>query len=333
MAPRKVTIKDIAKEAGVSISTVSNALNDVDVLQPKTKEHILEVARRLHYVPNLNGRHLKSQATKVIGLFLSAIKGPYYSVLANSIYECCFKNGYSLNIFVSNRSDKIMENILGGQMDGAIILNEHIKEYEESIIQENEIPLVFIDRDLHAPHISSVIFDSFHGGELAAKYLLELGNSSFAYMSGVPNNFDNLERKRGFETALRKAGYPLSEEYVLEGLFERESSFHAIKDFLESGKKLPEAIFAGNDESAIGTIQALIEEGIRVPEDVNVLGCDDIETTRLVKPSISTVRTSFEKQGTLAVERLVALIKGEEEGWTQELQGRVIPRESTCLRE
>ena len=333
MAPRKVTIKDIAKEAGVSISTVSNALNDVDVLQPKTKEHILEVARRLHYVPNLNGRHLKSQATKVIGLFLSAIKGPYYSVLANSIYECCFKNGYSLNIFVSNRSDKIMENILGGQMDGAIILNEHIKEYEESIILENEIPLVFIDRDLHAPHISSVIFDSFHGGELAAKYLLELGNSSFAYMSGVPNNFDNLERKRGFETALRKAGYPLSEEYVLEGLFERESSFHAIKDFLESGKKLPEAIFAGNDESAIGTIQALSEEGIRVPEDVNVLGCDDIETTRLVKPSISTVRTSFEKQGTLAVERLVALIKGEEEGWTQELQGRVIPRESTCLRE
>lgn len=333
MAPRKVTIKDIAKEAGVSISTVSNALNDVDVLQPKTKEHILEVARRLHYVPNLNGRHLKSQATKVIGLFLSAIKGPYYSVLANSIYECCFKNGYSLNIFVSNRSDKIMENILGGQMDGAIILNEFVKEYEESIILENEIPLVFIDRDLHAPHVSSVIFDSFHGGELAAEYLLELGNSSFAYMAGVPNNFDNLERKRGFETALKKAGYPLSEEYVLEGLFERESSFHAIKDFLESGKKLPEAIFAGNDESAIGTIQALLEEGIRVPEDVNVLGCDDIETTRLVKPSISTVRTSFEKQGTLAVERLVALIKGEEEGWTQELQGRVIPRESTCLRE
>lgn len=333
MAPRKVTIKDIAKEAGVSISTVSNALNDVDVLQPKTKEHILEVARRLHYVPNLNGRHLKSQATKVIGLFLSAIKGPYYSVLANSIYECCFKNGYSLNIFVSNRSDKIMENILGGQMDGAIILNEFVKEYEESIILESEIPLVFIDRDLHAPHVSSVIFDSFHGGELAAKYLLELGNSSFAYMEGVPNNFDNLERKRGFETALKKAGYPLSEEYVLEGLFERESSFHAIKDFLESGKKLPEAIFAGNDESAIGTIQALLEEGIRVPEDVNVLGCDDIETTRLVKPSISTVRTSFEKQGTLAVERLVALIKGEEEGWTQELQGRVIPRESTCLRE
>lgn len=333
MAPRKVTIKDIAKEAGVSISTVSNALNDVDVLQPKTKEHILEVARRLHYVPNLNGRHLKSQATKVIGLFLSAIKGPYYSVLANSIYECCFKNGYSLNIFVSNRSDKIMENILGGQMDGAIILNEFVKEYEESIILESEIPLVFIDRDLHAPHVSSVIFDSFHGGELAAKYLLELGNSSFAYMAGVPNNFDNLERKRGFETALKKAGYPLSEEYVLEGLFERESSFHAIKDFLESGKKLPEAIFAGNDESAIGTIQALLEEGIRVPEDVNVLGCDDIETTCLVKPSISTVRTSFEKQGTLAVERLVALIKGEEEGWTQELQGRVIPRESTCLRE
>ena len=333
MASKKVTIKDIAKEAGVSISTVSNALNDVDVLQPKTKEHILEVARRLHYVPNLNGRHLKAQATKVIGLFVSAIKGPYYSVLANSIYESCFKNGYSLNIFISNRSDKIMENILGGQMDGAIILNEFVKDYEKSLILENEIPIVFIDREIKAPHVSSVIFDSFHGGESAAKYLLELGNHSFAYMSGVPNNYDNEERRRGFETALNKAGFTLKEDYVLQGLFEKEASYEAIKDFLESGKELPEAIFAGNDESAIGTIQALQEEGIRVPEDVNVLGCDDIETTRLVKPSISTVRTSFEKQGVLAVERLVALIKGEEEGRTQELQGRVIPRESTCLRE
>lgn len=333
MAIRKVTIKDIAKEAGVSISTVSNALNNVDVLQPKTKEHVLEVARRLHYVPNLNGRHLKSQQTHVIGLFLAAIKGPYYSVLANSVYESCFKNGYSLNIFISDRSDKIMENILGGQMDGAIILNENVGEYEEKIILENEIPIVFIDRSIHAPHVSSVIFDSFHGGELAAKYLMELGNSSFAYMTGVPKNYDSMERQKGFETTLRKAGFSLDPDYILEGMFEQEVSYQTIKDFIESGRKLPEAIFAGNDESAIGTIRALLEEGIQVPKDVNVLGCDDIETTQMVKPSVSTVRTSFEKQGTLAVDRLVALIKEEEEGWTQVLKGRIIPRESTCLRE
>lgn len=91
-------------------------------------------------------------------------------------------------------------------MDGAIILNEFVKEYEESIILENEIPLVFIDRDLHAPHVSSVIFDSFHGGELAAKYLLELGNSSFAYMAGVPNNFDNLKEKEDLRQLLKKQG-------------------------------------------------------------------------------------------------------------------------------
>ena len=91
MALRKVTIKDVAKEAGVSISTVSNALNGIDVLRPDTKQHILEVARKMHYVPNLNGKNLKSQATRVIGLFLTSIKGPYYGELTNSIYQGCKK--------------------------------------------------------------------------------------------------------------------------------------------------------------------------------------------------------------------------------------------------
>lgn len=91
VAFRKVTIKDVAREAGVSISTVSNALNGVDVLHPDTKQHILEVAERLHYIPNLNGRNLKTQATKVIGLFLTSIRGPYYSILADSIYQGCLK--------------------------------------------------------------------------------------------------------------------------------------------------------------------------------------------------------------------------------------------------
>ena len=103
MAEQKVTIKDVAREAGVSISTVSNALNGVEVLRPETKRHILEVAERMNYVPNLNGRNLKSQFTKVIGLFLTSIKGTYYNVLVDSIYQECREYGYELNIFVSER--------------------------------------------------------------------------------------------------------------------------------------------------------------------------------------------------------------------------------------
>lgn len=333
MASRKVTIKDVAREAGVSISTVSNALNGVDVLHPDTKQHILEVADRLHYIPNLNGRNLKSQATKVIGLFLTSIKGPYYGVLADSIYQSCKKNGYELNIFISDKADNMMTNILGKRIDGAIILNEFVREKEIGILLENEVPIVFIDREQLGENVSSVVFDSYHEGELAAKYLLELGHTTFGYMRGVENNFDNSERLRGFQNILGKAGITLQEDYILNGAFEREAAYNSMKDFLELGKPLPEAIFAANDESAIGTITALMEEGIKVPEQVSVMGCDDIEAAQLVRPSITTIRTSFEKQGILAVNHLIALIKGEECGCIEVLHGRIIPRESTCPRE
>lgn len=333
MGSRKVTIKDVAREAGVSISTVSNAINNVDVLHPDTKQHVLEVAQRLHYVPNLNGKNLKSQETNVIGLFLTSIKGPYYGVLADSIYQACKNHGYELNIFISDKTDNMMANILGKRIDGAIILNEWVQEEQVKLIAENEMPTVFIDREQKGQCISSVVFDSYHEGELAARYLLELGNKTFGFMRGLENNFDNIERTRGFMHVLRQAGIILQEDYIWRGEFEQNAAYHSMKTFLESGKPLPDAIFAANDVSAIGTIEALLEEGIRVPEQVSVLGCDDIDTARLFKPSISTVRTSFERQGTLAVNHLVSLIKNEEESSIDVLYGRIIPRESTCLRE
>ena len=239
MASRKVTIKDVAREAGVSISTVSNALNGVNVLHPDTKQHILEVVDRLHYIPNLNGKNLKTQETKVVGLFLTSIRGPYYSIFADSICQGCKKYGYELNIFIHDRADNMMANILGRRIDGAIILNDHVGEKEVKLLLENETPVVFID---------------------------------------------SAERLNGFRDVLKKAGITL-------------------------------------------------EEGIRVPEQVNVLGCDDIESARLVKPSVSTIRIYFEKQGTLAINHLIRLIQGKEKGCIEILNGRIIPRESTCLRE
>lgn len=288
MASRKVTIKDVAREAGVSVSAVSNALNGVNVLHPDTKQYILEVVDRLHYIPNLNGKNLKTQETKVVGLFFTSIRGPYYSILADSIYQGCKKYGYELNIFIHDRADNMMANILGRRIDGAIILNDHVGEKEVKLLLENETPVVFID---------------------------------------------SAERLNGFRDVLKKAGITLEEDYILKGEYGREIAYNSVKDFLELAKPLPEAIFAVNDLSAIGTIEALVEEGIRVPEQVNVLGCDDIESARLVKPSVSTIRISFEKQGTLAINHLIRLIQGKEKGCIEILNGRIIPRESTCLRE
>ena len=330
MKTQKITIKDVAREAGVSISTGSNALNGVDVLRPDTKQHILEVAKRLNYVPNLNGRNLKSQYTNVIGLFVTSVRGEYYNILADAIYQRCKKYGYELNIFVSEKSEAMMANILGRRIDGAIILNKYIGEREITLFSETQTPVIFIDRELEGEKIASVVFDSYHEGELVAEYLVGLGHRTFAYMDGPDDNYDNIHRLKGFREGLRSRGIILEEDYIIKGRFEKEMAYHSMKQFLDSGRLLPEAVFAANDVSAIGTIEALQDAGIRVPEQVSVIGCDDIEIAHLVKPSVTTVRTSFEKQGMLAADRLIALIRGEEKGSIAILRGKIIPRESTC---
>lgn len=332
MAKQKVTIKDVAREAGVSISTVSNALNGVDVLRPKTKQHILDVAERLNYVPNLNGRNLKSQSTKVIGLFLTSVRGTYYNILADAVYQECKKYGYELNIFVSERADNMMANILGKRMDGAIILNKDIREKETILLQKTQTPIVFLDRELQGERMTSVIFDSYHEGEMVAQYLLSIGHHTFAYINGASDNYDNMKRLQGFQAVLIQAGIQFDEVDMIEGEFEEEVAYESMKQFVQSGRPLPEAVFAANDLSAIGAIKALIDSGIEVPEQVSVVGCDDIEIASLVRPSLTTMRTSFEKQGTLAVQHLIALISGEEKGCIDVLQGRIISRESTCVR-
>ena len=219
---RKLTIKDVAREAGVSISTVSNALNNVNVLHPDTKERILEVAKRLNYTPNLNGRNLKAQATGVLGLFLGAIRGPYYGELSDSIYSACRAGGYELEIFLSSDSSHILTNILGHRVDGAIILNSAIGKVQEEILRLQGIPTVYIDRILIDEKSSSVVFDSKSGGDQAARFLLELGHKKFMYVEGEDDNYDNHERKAGFFEALMRAGIRVDEDYILKGDFERE---------------------------------------------------------------------------------------------------------------
>ncbi|MBQ7614265.1 MAG: LacI family DNA-binding transcriptional regulator [Butyrivibrio sp.] len=329
---KKITIKDVAREAGVSISTVSNALNGVNVLHPDTKERVLEVAKRLNYTPNLNGRNLKAGATGVLGLFLGAIRGPYYGELSDSIFRACVDGGYELEIFLSSDPSHIVANIMGHRVDGAIILNPAIGPKQEEILKNQGVPTVYIDRILIGEKSSSVVFDSRNGGEQAAKFLLELGHKKLMYIEGEHDNYDSKERREGFFEALKRAGIAVEKDYILEGKFERMAAYNSVTEFLDSGKELPDAVFAANDLSAIGALEAFRDGGVNVPGQVSVMGCDDIETTRLVSPSVTTIRTFFEKQGIIAVEQLIRMINGEE-GKLITLNGRIIPRDSTIAKD
>ena len=329
---KRVTIKDVAKEAGVSISTVSNALNGVNVLNSDTRERILETAARLNYTPNLNGRNLKSASTNTIGVFLREIKGPYYGDLIDSIFYTCKEHSYELNIFLCDDVKQIVANIMGHRIDGAIILNDAVGKEQEGMLRGQTIPAVYMDRIKSDEKVSCVVFDSYKGGEEVAKYLLELGNKSFMVVRGPHFNYDSIERERGFTDVLGRAGIRIRPECFVDGLFEIQTAHDSIIEYIESGYELPDAIFALNDLSAIGTINALKEYHIKIPEQVSVVGCDDIESVSFITPAVTTIRTNFEKQGKIAVEQLVKMIKGER-GKQIIMNGRIIPRASTIRRE
>lgn len=325
----KVTIKDVAREAGVSISTVSNALNDVDVLRPDTKAHILEVAEKLHYVPNLNGRNLKAAATKVIGLFVPFIGGPYMGALADTMATKCRAEGYELHVFVTTQRRTIMTNLLGGRVDGAVILNSELSARQEKQLQEAEIPVVYLNKEKNGNYQAGVFFDSYQAGRMAAEYLLKKGVTALGFVTG-PDSYDSNERSRGFMDVIRENGVQLAEAFIWQGNFSREEAYAVMKKYLEENTNLPQAIFAANDQSAIGCMEALLQADIAVPETVKVIGCDDIELGRYLSPSLTTIRTNFEEQGAVAVASLMKMLRGQTQGGKEKLACKLVERESTA---
>lgn len=326
-----VTIKDIAREAGVSISTVSNALNGVNVLKPETRDQILEVADRLHYVPNLNGRNLKSKATKVIGLFVTSLKGPYFATLADIMFWECKKFGYELNIFVTWEGRSAINSILGRRVDGCVVLSQDVNDKDAEAIRRQEVPTVFLDRELSGKKVSSVIFDSYKDGETVAEFLISRNVQKICFVKGLKGNYDAVERSRGFHERLAKDGIELDPEYILEGGFERKMAHDSMEVFLKKGLPLPEAVFAANDLSAFGAMDALREAGYEIPKDLIVIGVDDIEQCCWYSPQLTTVKTGYEKEGAVAIKKLVKMINGEETGDIIKLHGRFFERESTMV--
>lgn len=330
----RITIRDVAREAGVSISTVSNALNDVEVLNPATKMHVLEVAQRLNYVPNLNGKLLKSGTTKMLGFFTTSVSGPYFYKLVESMANACDRLGYGLNICVTKDSQVIMSNILGNRVDGVIIYEElGISEQDIDVMLKSRVKAVFLDRVIENDFMGSVIFDSFVAGYEATKYLIGLGHKKIAYISGVETMFDSEQRKEGYLAALREYGLETPEEYILQGYFEEEATTTAVRMFLrQHPNKLPDAFLAGNDLSAIGCIKALDTLGYKVPDDCSVVGFDDIDVATYYSPPLTTVRNQIARQGILAVEQLVRMIRKKEKGSHQKLLGDLIVRGSSHVK-
>ncbi len=328
----KITIKDVAREAGVSIATVSNALNGSDVVQPKTREHVLEAAKRLNYIPNVNGRQLRAAQTHNIGLFVTSMTGSYYGNMADSIHYLCQKYGYELQIFIVDEDKSPLPRLQSQSVDGAIIMFGGLSGADKKQLMKSAIPIVFMDQEAAGRNISSVIYESFEHGRMAAEYLMGLGHRNLMHIFGVPNNYDSIQRLAGFETAMREAGLALKKENILSGRFERAAAYRSMHRFLQEGRQLPDAVFAANDLSALGCMEALKEFGVRVPEDVSVIGCDDHELAGYVTPDLTTIRTHMEVLGVEAAKEVFRLM-AQKEGKIIRIPGDIVVRHSCRIRE
>lgn len=327
---KRITIKDVAREAGVSITTVSHALSGQGVLKQETRDRVRAIAKKMQYIPDWSGKNLKAADTGILGFFTRSVAG-LYGLLMDSMYQECQENGYEMEIFIVESGERVLQRMMGKRVDGAIILHSELKEEQEAFLHDMEFPVVYLDREIKDQYASSVLFDSYGSGRMAAEYLYSLGHRRMLIVRGVDWTYDGDQRMKGFGDFMREQGCPVEDDYVVKGLFSQEIAYWETKKFLQRSLPIPDGVFAANDDSAIGCIRALQEEGYSVPGDVSVVGCDDIELGKWFVPALTTIHTHITEQGKLAVRELVRLVKGQKEGDIHRIAGNLIER-SSCNR-
>lgn len=315
------TIKDVAKKAGVSISTASYALNDQPNVHPDTKERILQAARELNYYPNGTARHLKTKRTGNIGVFVYGFGGPIFSDVLEGIRQKLQENNF--NIIVS--SGKASANLLNErQVDGAIVFDSQLTDEVLINYASHGHPLYVLDRDLKGEHIYASVIDN---EGLVYRFMCDVikkGYRELAFLSGPLDAFNNNHRYDGFKQALREQG--LGHEYI-QSDFTIQGGYQAGVDLIKRDKR-PRFIYCSNDESAIGLMQALKHHGLSIPKDIAIAGFDNIILSEYITPKLTTIGIDHLKWGQEVASSLVDVLNGKQPKDIGHPQGQFMLRES-----
>ncbi|RXZ83637.1 LacI family transcriptional regulator [Paenibacillaceae bacterium] len=299
-----VSIKDIAKHAGVSISTVSYALNGNPKVTEETTKKILAVAKELHYVPNAAARTLKKRETKIIGAFLTSFAGAFYGDLLQGMKEEMSKRGYDLVICSGAKSHRMLPE---GLLDGAIVLDWLFTDEELLLYANRGHKLVVLDRELSHPNIIQVLLDNKAGATFAMEYLLRMGHKKLYVVTGPEGSFDSEQRLLAARQTAERNG-PLSYTEI-PGNFNKASGAAAAQRIIGEYDG-PAAVFCLNDEMAIGIYNALKDTPYRIGEHIHVVGFDHIEISDYLQPRLASIDYSESRWGAVAAEQLIKLIEG-----------------------
>jgi DNA-binding LacI/PurR family transcriptional regulator len=308
------TIKDVARLAGVAPCTVSNTLNGTGYVAKTTREKVLAAVRELGYQPSAIARGLKLGRTNMIALIIPTISTPMFSEMIEGIEEVATATNYNLILCRSARDPKRELTYLNlfrdGRVDGIILAAPRVDDPCFGELASSKVPVVLVGGKAPGEDVPSVVVDNRRGASEAIRYLLELGHRRIGFINGPLTVFDSRERFEAVKDALGKAGVLFDERLYIEGDFTRSSGYAAAREIMSRAAR-PTALFVGGDTMAMGAMQALKDMGFRIPDDVAVVGFDDIKYAQYFEPPLTTVRQPAYHVGSRATKMLLSLIQGK----------------------
>lgn len=307
-----VTIDRVAKHAGVSVSTVSRILNGTAVVAEEKRKAVDEAIAALGFVPNPVARGLAGGKSFSIGVVTQAIDSPFYGAALRGIEDELDPSGY-VPMFVSghwsvNVESRCIDVLRSRRVDGIIVLTGRLSDQTLKTCAKST-PVVVTGRSLKAAGLFSLNFDNFLGARIATQYLLDLGHRAIAFIAGDADHPDANERLRGYRSALEAAGIKFDPALVVAGAYHESSGLMAVEHLLEKRRHFS-AIFAANDQMAIGANLALQRRSLRVPADVSLVGFDDLPTSMYAIPPLTSIRQPAYELGRLAASAILQLVNG-----------------------
>ncbi|WP_116474832.1 substrate-binding domain-containing protein [Zobellella maritima] len=329
------TIKDVAALAGVSISTVSHVMNGTRKVSDSARLRVEEAVSRLHYAPNSVARSLKVNNTRTIGMVVTTSAHPFFAEVVQAVEDLCFELGYSLILCnTENQPERQLMHVrmlMEKRVDGLLIICTDTPPALQTLLQNHsQLPLVMLDWSRESSFADIIHDNAQIGGYLAGQYLVAQGHRRFACITGHLTKGTSQLRLEGFKKALAEASLELPASAIVEGDFESESGYQGMQRLLQ--QKFPvTAVFAFSDTMAFGAICAITQAGFRVPQDISVLGYDDVNMARFTNPPLTTISHPKRTLGRWALELLLKRIKDKDHRQAQlELTPRLVVRDSVC---
>ena len=313
---KRLTLEEIGKLAGVSRATVSRVINDHPNIRTEVRERVLRVIAETGYQPNMLARSLASRETKIIGLLIPSViqdvfSDPYYPRLTQGIAQACNKNEYTLTLFLFHTKEeekRTLQRIIGnGLVDGIIVASDNVKDPFVPLLLKNNVTVLQVGRPTEAGSVTYVDVDNVKGGYIATKHLIDEGYQRIGQIQAIPD-LVGIDRDKGYRKAFKEAGRTIDTSLIAIGDFSEESGYQAMKTLIP---KQPDAVFVHSDQMAFGALRALREANLQVPDDVAIVGYDDLPIASMASPQLTTVNQPIREIGMIAAETLIDLLQND----------------------